>query len=96
MIHRPELSYQKSKRSVLIAQHKTSLSLESAFWSVLKEIATHEGVSVSALVTRIDAGRQHANLSSAIRLYVLGHYRRLAEEGEVLNLLGIRRGASFA
>jgi predicted DNA-binding ribbon-helix-helix protein len=47
---------------------------------VLKEIATHEGVSVSALVTRIDAGRQHANLSSAIRLYVLGHYRRLAEE----------------
>jgi predicted DNA-binding ribbon-helix-helix protein len=54
--------------------------LSQRFWTDLKEIAAQEGVSVSALVTAIDEDRQHANLSSAIRLFVLEHYRRLADE----------------
>ena len=82
MIHRPELSYQKSKRSVRIGLHKTSLSLEAAFWSALKEIAAHEGVPASTLATRIHADSDHVNLSSVIRLFVLDHYRRLAEKAK--------------
>jgi predicted DNA-binding ribbon-helix-helix protein len=70
------------KRSVAIARHKTSLSLEVAFWNALKEIAAHEGISIGQLVSRIDADRQHANLSSAVRLYVLDYYRRLADEAK--------------
>ena len=68
------------KRSIVIAGHKTSLSLEAAFWVSLKDIASRERISVAALVDRIDTDREHANLSSALRLYVLEHYRRLAEE----------------
>ncbi len=62
------------KRSVMIAGHATSISLEEAFWRALKEIADAEGLSVNALVTRIDRERGpdgHGNLSSAIRVYVL-------------------------
>jgi predicted DNA-binding ribbon-helix-helix protein len=70
------------KRSVLISGHKTSVSLEDAFWYCLVRIARHDGKSTSALVHSIDAGRQHRNLSSAIRLYVLDHYRTLARERE--------------
>ena len=80
MIQRSELSFEKMKRSIVIAEHKTSLSLEAAFWVSLKEIAAREGVSVVALVNRINTDRAHANLSSVIRLFVLDHYRRLAEE----------------
>jgi predicted DNA-binding ribbon-helix-helix protein len=79
MIQRPELSFEKMKRSIVIAGHKTSLSLEAAFWLSLKEIAALEGTPVSQLVNRIDTDRENANLSSAIRLYVLNHYRLLAE-----------------
>jgi predicted DNA-binding ribbon-helix-helix protein len=50
------------------------------FWDGIKEIAAYEKISVAALVTRIDTDREYANLSSAIRLYVLDHYRRLAEQ----------------
>ena len=53
MTRRPELSLQRTKRSIVIAGHKTSLSLEAAFWGSLKEIAAHEGVSVVAALTRI-------------------------------------------
>lgn len=81
MIQRPELSFQKSKRSVVIGKRKTSLSLEDAFWLSLKEIAAEERVSIAMLVNRIEADRRYANLSSAIRLYVLDHYRRLADLG---------------
>jgi predicted DNA-binding ribbon-helix-helix protein len=77
MRRRPQL--QRLKRSIVIAGHKTSLSLEAAFWVSFKEIAAQEGVSVAALVNRIDTDRDHANLSSVIRLYVLDRYRRLAE-----------------
>ena len=64
-----------SKRSIVIAGHKTSVSLEDEFWNGLKEIARERGMTLGALVTAIDGNRQHANLSSAIRLFVLGVYR---------------------
>jgi predicted DNA-binding ribbon-helix-helix protein len=63
------------KRSVVVAGHKTSVSLEDAFWNSLKEIATSGDMSLSDLLTAIDSGRHHANLSSAIRLFVLSFYR---------------------
>lgn len=63
------------KRSIVIAGHKTSVSLENEFWSGLKEIATDRNMTLSDIVSTIDSGRQHGNLSSAIRLFVLDHYR---------------------
>ena len=63
------------KRSVVIDGHKTSVSLEDAFWSDLKEIAHDQGATLSALVAKIDETRAHGNLSSAIRLYVLDYFR---------------------
>ena len=63
------------KRSVIIDGHKTSISLEDAFWSDLKEIAHRHQSTLSKLVTQIDETRQQGNLSSAIRLFVLEHIR---------------------
>jgi predicted DNA-binding ribbon-helix-helix protein len=63
------------KRSVRIAGHATSVSLEAAFWQALGEIARRREVPVAALVAAIDAERS-GNLSSAIRLFVLDSYRR--------------------
>jgi len=63
------------KRSTIIAGHKTSVSLEDAFWKALKSIAKERDMKLSDLVTSIDSGRQHSNLSSAIRLYVLNYYQ---------------------
>jgi predicted DNA-binding ribbon-helix-helix protein len=63
------------KRSISLAGHKTSVSLEEAFWMGLKEIADRGDISVSDLVTAIDSDRQEGNLSSAIRLFVLDCYR---------------------
>ena len=65
------------KRSVRIAGHATSISLEAAFWQGLCDIATARGISVNALVAVIDAERD-GNLSSAIRLFVL----QSARDGE--------------
>ncbi len=59
------------KRSVVIAGHSTSVSLEAPFWETLKNIAAARGRSVQALVGEIDAGRGGQNLSSAIRVFVL-------------------------
>ena len=64
------------KRSIVVASHKTSVSLEDAFWTGLKEIAGGLHLTLSDLVAEIDAERQHSNLSSAIRLFVLDFYRR--------------------
>ena len=64
-----------SKRSIVIAGHKTSVSLEDQFWNSLKEIAGERNMTLAELVGAIDADRQHANLSSAIRLFVLSVYR---------------------
>ena len=63
------------KRSIVIAGHKTSVSLEDAFWRGLKDIATSRRVTLSDLVAGIDTERKHGNLSSAIRLFVLNHYQ---------------------
>jgi predicted DNA-binding ribbon-helix-helix protein len=62
-------------RSIVIAGHKTSISLEDALWKGLKEIAGKRSRSLSDLATAIDSGRQNSNLSSAIRLFVLDFYR---------------------
>jgi predicted DNA-binding ribbon-helix-helix protein len=63
------------KRSVKINGHTTSVSLEDAFWNALKEIAGGRKMTLSELATSIDAKREHANLSSAIRLFILDHFR---------------------
>ncbi len=59
------------KRSIVIAGHRTSVSLEEAFWSALKRIAASDGLSLAGLVAQVDAGRGEANLSSALRVYAL-------------------------
>ena len=63
------------KRSIVVAGHKTSVSLEEAFWSGMKEISATRGLTLSELVAEIDTGRHHGNLSSAIRLFVLDYFR---------------------
>lgn len=68
------------KRSIVIAGHKTSVSLEDAFWKGLKEIAIGRELTLSDLVASIDTDRHHGNLSSAIRLFVLDHFR--AQSGD--------------
>ena len=60
--------------AIVIAGRRTSVSLEDAFWNALKEVAAHRDMTVSELVEAIDANRRHANLSSAIRLFVLDVY----------------------
>ncbi len=64
------------KRSIVIAGHKTSVSLEDEFWNSLKEIASARDETLSDLVAAIDGARSQGNLSSAIRLYVLEHFRK--------------------
>src|SRR5215472_17309296 len=68
------------KRSIVIAGHKTSVSLEDAFWKGLKEIAAERNMTLSELVASIDTDRQHGNLSSAIRLFVLDYSRSQISE----------------
>jgi predicted DNA-binding ribbon-helix-helix protein len=58
------------KRSLVIAGHRTSISLEEAFWSALKALAGSRAQSINALVAEIDANRGGANLSSAIRVFL--------------------------
>src|SRR4051794_15148857 len=86
------------KRSIVVAGHKTSVSLEDAFWKGLKEIADDRDITLSDLVSTIDTDRQHGNLSSAIRLFVLDHYRNHAvgapEAAVRRDLIGIRAASS--
>ncbi len=63
------------KRSIVVASHKTSVSLEEAFWNGMKEISALRGMTLSELVGEIDNNRQQGNLSSAIRLFVLEYFR---------------------
>jgi predicted DNA-binding ribbon-helix-helix protein len=63
---------------VVIAGFRTGVSVEDAFWNRLKEIAADRNMTLSDLVTTINSEREHNNLSSAIRLFVLDHYRRQA------------------
>lgn len=90
------LRSQVTKRSLVVGGHKTSVSLEDAFWIELRSIAHNLGVHLSQLVGSIDSERQHSNLSSAIRLFVF-EYRSHAVNGEALSeqaqavLAGARR-----
>jgi predicted DNA-binding ribbon-helix-helix protein len=61
-----------SKHSLVIAGHRTSISLEHAFWQALQAIARERQVSIASLVASVDAERGEANLSSALRVFVLG------------------------
>ena len=67
------------KRSILIGGHKTSVSLEDAFWSGMKEISRQRDMTLSELAREIDSNRQQGNLSSAIRLFVLDYFRTRAK-----------------
>ena len=71
----PAMKSRVMKRSTLVDGHKTSVTLEDEFWNALKEIAVAQNISAAALVSKIDSGREAANLSSAIRVYVLSYYR---------------------
>src|SRR5262250_755642 len=66
------------KRSVVVAGHRTSVSLEAEFWSELKAIAAERKQSINELVETVDRGRA-GNLSSALRLFVLAELRRRTE-----------------
>jgi predicted DNA-binding ribbon-helix-helix protein len=68
------------KRSIIIAGHKTGVSLEDAFWKALKNIANGRELTLSELVASIDTDRRQGNLSSAIRLFVLDHYQAMVGE----------------
>ena len=70
------------KRSVVLGGHKTSVSLEDAFWSGLKEIAVERRMTLSDLASTLDKQRTHGNLSSALRLFVLDFYRSQGRKGE--------------
>src|ERR1700733_15250052 len=63
------------KRSIVIAGHRTSVSLEDDFWSGLKEIGREHKMTLSSLITDINCRRLDTNLSSAVRLFVLRHFR---------------------
>ncbi len=73
---------QVMKRSVVLAGHKTSVSLEEEFWKSVKEIAGERNMTVAELVGEINANRQYANLSSAIRLFVISVYRDRIDLGK--------------
>jgi predicted DNA-binding ribbon-helix-helix protein len=73
------------KHSVVVSGHKTSISLEDEFWESLREIAKGRSVLVSQLVTAIDEEQNSTNLSSAVRLFILRHYR-----GQLKSLADVR------
>ena len=79
------------KRSVVIAGHKTSVSLEDAFWRGLKEIARDQQATLSNVIAEIDKARKRGNLSSAIRLFVLDRVR--APETDRTNGLQVEAAA---
>jgi predicted DNA-binding ribbon-helix-helix protein len=74
------------KRSIVLSGHKTSVSLEDAFWAALKTIAASRNMTLSEIIETIDTKREHANLSSGIRLFVLDFYR-----GQFLARMGAER-----
>jgi predicted DNA-binding ribbon-helix-helix protein len=69
------------KRSIIIDSKQTSISLEDSFWSALREIARERTTTVSKLISTLDSSRDRGNLSSAIRVFVLDHYREVPSTG---------------
>lgn len=83
------------KRSVRIARHSTSISLEDSFWDALRDIAMARGLSLNALIAEIDsarAGDDPGNLSSAARVYALQWYR---QQGQPATPASLPRGAAI-
>ena len=70
--------YGMKKRSITIAGHRTSITLEDEFWTALKDIAEARGTSLNKLIAEIDQSRGGANLSSAIRVHVLQHIKKMS------------------
>jgi predicted DNA-binding ribbon-helix-helix protein len=70
------------KRSVMIAGHRTSVSLEEPFWQALRDIADGRGMPVATLIAEIDTARSDSNLSSAIRVFVLEQFRPSSKRGD--------------
>jgi predicted DNA-binding ribbon-helix-helix protein len=68
------------KRSFSIRGHRTSISLETAFWEALREVASQRGQSLAELVGQVDEQRGTAGLSSAVRIFVLAHYQGVAKD----------------
>jgi predicted DNA-binding ribbon-helix-helix protein len=66
------------KHSILIGRRITSISLEDVFWTSLQQIARGRQVTRSELIASLDAARKNTNLSSAIRVFILNHYRSMA------------------
>ena len=64
-----------AKHSVVLSGHKTSISLEDEFWRALKDIASNRRTTLRDLINSIDTNREQGNFSSAIRLFVLNHYK---------------------
>jgi predicted DNA-binding ribbon-helix-helix protein len=83
------------KRSIILAGHKTNVSLEDAFWKGLKEIARKRLMTLSDLVGTIDSQRQQGNLSSALRLFVLACYRSQIPEVEATAII-VAPGAAMS
>ena len=75
--HAGDAPHKRRKHSVLIAGHRTSLSIEHAFWEKLKAIAARRRISLNKLIEEIDRNRsaesKSANLSSTIRVFILEH-----------------------
>ena len=66
------------RRTIMIGDHRTSVSVEDAFWNSMKEISGQRDMTLSQLVGEIESNRQQGNLSSAIRLFVLDYFRSRA------------------
>jgi predicted DNA-binding ribbon-helix-helix protein len=84
------------KRSIVVAGHKTSVSLEEAFWNGMKEISGLRGMTLSELVGEIDSNRQQGNLSSAIRLFVLDYFSNPRSVQRVGFKVGFKIGTAIA
>jgi predicted DNA-binding ribbon-helix-helix protein len=80
--------------SIVIDGHKTSVSLEDAFWNGLREIAKRRHQTSAQLVAIIKGDRQHGTVASAIRLFVLGFYREHRKQ-DVAHGLGARASSNF-
>ena len=85
-----------NKRSIEIDGHRTSVSLEDAFWVELKKIAAIHDVRTAELIATINRERKHANLLSAIRVFVLHHYRKQANDDLHHATYGATRRASWS
>lgn len=81
------------KRSIVVRGHKTSVSIEDAFWSILKEITRSRDMTLSDLVSEIDSQRSHGNLSSHIRLFVL-EWARAPRQASAANVMAPPAGES--